>query len=50
MLLWLSGIKMEYKNIFRHRGWSYDLAMRSYPNARNQEFYSLFDRHPIKNN
>jgi hypothetical protein len=41
---------MEYKNIFRHRGHSYDLAMKNYPNARNQEFYSLFNRYPIANN
>jgi len=41
---------MEYENIFRHRGQSYDLAMRNYPNARDNEFYSLFNRHPIKNN
>jgi|LakMenEpi03Aug12_release.lakeMendotaPanAssembly.Ray.scaffolds.fasta_scaffold04876_32 hypothetical protein len=40
---------MEYKNIFRHRGQSYDLAMRNYPDARNEEFYQLFDRYPIKN-
>jgi hypothetical protein len=41
---------MEYKNIFRHRGWAYDLAMQKYPNARDREFYSLFDRCPIKDN
>lgn len=40
---------MEYKNIFRHRGWSYDLAMKNYPNARDQEFNQLFIRYPIKN-
>jgi hypothetical protein len=39
---------MEYENIFRHRGWSYDLAMKNYPNVRDKEFYSLFDRYPIK--
>jgi hypothetical protein len=43
-------LKMEYNSIFRHRGQSYDLAMRNYPNVRDNEFYSLFDRHPIKNN
>jgi hypothetical protein len=41
---------MEYKNIFRHRGQSYDLAMNDYPNARNQEFYALFARCPINHN
>jgi len=58
MLLWSSGIsylikvllKMEYENIFRHRGRSYDLAMNRYPNARNQEFHQLFARHPITKN
>ena len=41
---------MEYKNIFRHRGQSYDLAMNDYPNARDQEFYALFARYPINHN
>jgi len=41
---------MEYKNIFRHRGRSYDLAMNDYPNARDQEFHSLFARSPINPN
>jgi hypothetical protein len=41
---------MEYNSIFRHRGQSYDLAMKNYPNARDNEFYSLFNRHPIKDN
>jgi hypothetical protein len=41
---------MEYSNIFRHRGQSYDLAMSLYPNARDQEFYQLFSRYPVKNN
>lgn len=41
---------MEYENIFRHRGQSYDLAMNKYPNARNQEFHQLFARHPITKN
>ena len=41
---------MEYNSIFRHRGQSYDLAMKNYPNARDKEFQSLFNRHPIKNN
>lgn len=41
---------MEYENIFRHRGQSYDLAMNNYPNARDKEFYALFERYPIKNN
>jgi hypothetical protein len=41
---------MEYENIFRHRGRSYDLAMNRYPNARNQEFHQLFARHPITKN
>jgi hypothetical protein len=41
---------MEYENIFRHRGQSYDLAMSKYPNVRYQEFNKLFVRHPISNN
>ena len=41
---------MEYKNIFRHRGWAYDSAMNLYPNARDKEFQSLFARYPIQNN
>jgi hypothetical protein len=41
---------MEYKNIFRHRGQSYDLAMNNYPNVRDQEFYNLFSRLPISPN
>jgi hypothetical protein len=41
---------MEYKNIFRHRGRSYDLAMSDYPNARDQEFHALFNRSPINPN
>jgi hypothetical protein len=40
---------MDYNSIFRHRGQSYDLAMKNYPNARDKEFQSLFNRHPIKN-
>jgi hypothetical protein len=39
---------MEYKNIFRHRGMSYDLAMKNYPNVRDKEFYTLFNRYPLK--
>jgi hypothetical protein len=41
---------MEYENIFRHRGQSYDLAMNNYPNARDKEFNNLFARFPIHNN
>ena len=41
---------MEYENIFRHRGQSYDLAMNNYPNARDNEFNNLFARFPIHNN
>ena len=41
---------MDYKNIFRHRGRSYDLAMGDYPNARDQEFHALFARYPINPN
>jgi len=41
---------MEYSNIFRHRGHSYDLAMNNYPNARNNEFNTLFARYPINPN
>jgi hypothetical protein len=41
---------MDYNSIFRHRGQSYDLAMKNYPSARDKEFQSLFNRHPIKDN
>lgn len=41
---------MEYKDIFRHRGESYDLAMKKYPNARKKEFEQLFYKIPLKNN
>ena len=41
---------MEYENIFRHRGQSYDLAMNNYPNARDKEFNNLFARFSIHNN
>jgi hypothetical protein len=41
---------MEYKNIFRHRGWAYDSAMNLYPNVRDKEFQSLFSKYPIQNN
>jgi hypothetical protein len=38
---------MEYKEIFRHRGESYDLAMKKYPNARDNEFKQLFYKIPL---
>lgn len=41
---------MEYSNIFRHRGRSYDLAMNNYPDARDNEFNALFARCPILSN
>lgn len=41
---------MEYKEIFRHRGESYDLAMKKYPDARNKEFEQLFYKSPLKKN
>ena len=41
---------MEYKEIFRHRGESYDLAMKKYPNARKKEFEQLFYKIPLKKN
>lgn len=41
---------MEYKDIFRHRGESYDLAMRKYPSARENEFKKLFYKIPLKEN
>jgi hypothetical protein len=41
---------MEYSNIFRHRGHSYDLAMNTYLNARDNEFNTLFTRYPINPN
>jgi hypothetical protein len=41
---------MEYSNIFRHRGHSYDLAMNNYPDARDNEFNALFARCPVVSN
>lgn len=41
---------MEYKDIFRHRGESYDLAMKKYPDARNKEFEQLFYKIPLMKN
>ena len=41
---------MEYKDIFRHRGESYDLAMKKYPNARDKEFEQIFYKIPLKKN
>lgn len=41
---------MEYEDIFRHRGESYDLAMKKYPNARNKEFEQLFYKIPLRKN
>jgi hypothetical protein len=41
---------MEYSDVFRHRGEAYDLAMNTYPNAMDKEFYSLFSRLPIQKN
>lgn len=41
---------MEYKEIFRHRGQSYDLAMKKYPDARNKEFEQLFSKVPLRKN
>ena len=41
---------MKYEDVFRHRGKSYDLAMKTYPNARDQEFKKLFDKIPLKEN
>jgi hypothetical protein len=41
---------MKYEDVFRHRGKSYDLAMKTYPNARDQEFKKLFHNIPIKEN
>lgn len=41
---------MEYKDIFRHRGKSYDLAMKKYPNARNKEFEQVFYKVPLRKN
>lgn len=39
---------MEYRDIFRHRGESYDLAMKKYPNARNKEFEQIFYKVPLR--
>lgn len=41
---------MEYKDVFRHRGQSYDLAMKKYPNVRNKEFEQLFSIIPLIKN
>lgn len=41
---------MKYEEIFRHRGESYDLAIKKYPNARDLEFKKLFYRLPLKEN
>lgn len=41
---------MNYQEVFRHRGKSYDFAMQNYPNARNLEFEQLFYRIPLKEN
>ena len=41
---------MDYKEIFRHRGESYDLAMKKYPNARDKEFEQIFYKIPLKKN
>jgi len=41
---------LKYENIFRHRGESYDLAMKKYPNARDLEFKQLFYKTPLKEN
>lgn len=41
---------MEYREIFRHRGESYDLAMKKYPNARDKEFKNLFCKIPLTKN
>lgn len=41
---------MEYKDIFRHRGQSYDLAMKKYPNARDKEFEQIFHNIPLRKN
>jgi len=40
---------MDYQNIFRHRGESYDLAMKKYPNVRDQEFKQLFYKIKLRN-
>ena len=39
---------MEYESIFRHRGQSYDLAMKQYPNVRDLEFEQLFSKIPLR--
>ncbi len=41
---------MKYEEVFRHRGESYDLAMKKYPNARDLEFKELFCKLPLKEN
>jgi hypothetical protein len=41
---------MKYEDVFRHRGKSYDLAMKTYPNVRDQEFIKLFHNIPLKEN
>ncbi len=36
-------MKSDYEEIFEQRGQSYDLAMKRFPEARDQEFIRLFD-------
>ena len=38
----------DYESIFKLRGSSYDLAMRQYPNARDEEFEQLISRAGLK--
>jgi SAM-dependent methyltransferase len=41
---------MKYEEVFRHRGESYDLAMKKYPDARDLEFKQIFHKLPLKEN
>jgi hypothetical protein len=38
----------DYEGIFRHRGASYDRAMRDFPGSRRKEFQALFERLPVR--
>jgi hypothetical protein len=41
-------MKTDYESIFRHRGESYNLAMKRYPSTRRKEFENLFLTNPLE--
>ena len=41
---------MSYESIFRHRGESYDFAMKKFPWVRDKEFQQLFSKIPLGKN